>query len=277
MALSAAERKNYQCVKEAVLRAFEQVPEYYGQRFRNWRKSDRQTYAEVARDLVSFFKRWCSSVNCEMHEDLVHLMILEQFKNIVPDRLATYVNEHKIKTVTEAAVLADEYVLTHKVKSRDHVNTTQTSAREEYRPSCFNGNSCSKSEVKSDFSKRSQSDINRCNYCLEVGHWKSDCEVLKAKNKNKARPAKFGLCAAPIRHLKTKVVDSCASCPAGDTPTAGVSGPETPAVGLCSSEVTDPDEFVGESYGPFITDGFVSLVGSSEKKPVKILRDTGAT
>jgi len=29
-------------------------------------------------------------------------------------------------------------------------------------------------------------------------------------------------------------------------------------------------------YSSFITDGFVSLVGSSERVPVKILRDTGA-
>ena len=32
VALSAAERKNYTCVKQAFLRAFEQVPEYYRQR-----------------------------------------------------------------------------------------------------------------------------------------------------------------------------------------------------------------------------------------------------
>lgn len=31
------------------------------------------------------------------------------------------------------------------------------------------------------------------------------------------------------------------------------------------------------SYAPFITDGFVSLVGNDEKVPVKILRDTGAS
>lgn len=37
---------------------------------------------------------------------------------------------------------------------------------------------------------------------------------------------------------------------------------------LCSDEKL--------SYAPFITDGSVSLVGSDEKIPVKILRDTGA-
>ena len=32
----------------------------------------------------------------------------------MPERIATYLNEHKVKTAAEAAVLADGYVLTHK-------------------------------------------------------------------------------------------------------------------------------------------------------------------
>ncbi len=41
-------------------------------------------------------------------------MVLEQFKNIIPERIATYINEQKVKTAAEAAVLADEFVLIHK-------------------------------------------------------------------------------------------------------------------------------------------------------------------
>ena len=36
-------------------------------------------------------------------------MVLEQFKNMVPERLAIFLNEHKVNTAGEAAVLADEY------------------------------------------------------------------------------------------------------------------------------------------------------------------------
>ena len=115
MALSVSDRKNYQRVKEAVLRAYEQVPEFYRQRFRNWQKDDQQTYSEVARDLVGFFDRWCSSVSVKTYEQLCELMVLEQFKNMVPERLAIFLNEHKVKTAREAAVLADEYNLTHKL------------------------------------------------------------------------------------------------------------------------------------------------------------------
>ena len=117
VALSVTERKSYQSVKNAVLRVYEQVPEFYRQRFRNWRKADSQTYSEVARDLVSYFVRWCSAVNVKTFEQLGELVVLEQFKNIVPEHLAIFINDHKVKTAAEAAILSDEYALTHKGKT----------------------------------------------------------------------------------------------------------------------------------------------------------------
>lgn len=47
----------------------------------------------------------------ESYEDLCDLTVLEQFKSSWPAQLATYITEKKVKTA--AAVLADEYVLTH--------------------------------------------------------------------------------------------------------------------------------------------------------------------
>lgn len=41
-------------------------------------------------------------------------MIMEDFKNCLPERVAIYLNEQKVNEVSKAAVLADEYVLTHK-------------------------------------------------------------------------------------------------------------------------------------------------------------------
>src|SRR4029434_5295752 len=95
VALSVSDRKNYHLVKITLLRAYEQVPEFYRQRFRNWQKDDQQTYSKVARDLVGFFDRWCSSVSVNTYERLCELMVLEQFKNVVPERLAMFINEHK--------------------------------------------------------------------------------------------------------------------------------------------------------------------------------------
>ncbi len=48
-ALMMEDRKDYNKVKIAILKAYELVPEAYRQRFRSWRKGDRQTHSEVVR------------------------------------------------------------------------------------------------------------------------------------------------------------------------------------------------------------------------------------
>ncbi|TKS65190.1 Retrovirus-related Pol polyprotein [Collichthys lucidus] len=113
-ALSSEDCKDYNVVKSSVLKAYELVPEAYRQRFRSWRKTGKQTHVEFARDLVTHFNRWCSSSGVKTFDKLCDLIALEQFKQSVPDYIATYINEHKVTCPNEAAVLADEYVLTHK-------------------------------------------------------------------------------------------------------------------------------------------------------------------
>lgn len=57
--------------------------------------------------------RWCAAAEVDLYEGLRDLMILEQFRNSMPEHIATYISERKVKTATEAAALADDYVLTH--------------------------------------------------------------------------------------------------------------------------------------------------------------------
>ena len=57
-----------------------------------------KTYSEVARDLVGYFNLWCSAVNVASLDQLGDLVVLEQFRNIVPEHLAAFINEHKAKT-----------------------------------------------------------------------------------------------------------------------------------------------------------------------------------
>ncbi len=105
-------------------------------------------------------------------EDLTHLMVLEQFKNTVPSRLAIYINEHNVETPEEAAMLADDFVLMHKSTFFDaHVCDVQ---------SAF----FVKSPSKNDRVFTGKFDPSKvCNYCREKRHWKLDCPVLKNKSK----------------------------------------------------------------------------------------------
>lgn len=112
--------------------------------------------------------------------------------------------------------------------------------------SCF----CLPGKVSTEKKSRGLFDnSDQCAYCFNIGHWKKDCPVLKAKlNRSKLEP-KSGLAAASVVEVGVNTFQ-------------GNSG-----LGV--------EEKLG--YAPFVTDGLVSLVGSDEKVSVKILRDTGAS
>ena len=59
--LSVEQSSNYEHVKEAILKAYELVPEAYRQKFRNYLKFDSKTHVEFAREKENLFNRWCHS------------------------------------------------------------------------------------------------------------------------------------------------------------------------------------------------------------------------
>ena len=62
-ALPVDQSAKYAVVKEAVLKAYELVPEAYRQKFRDSTKEDKQTHVEFARNKERLFDRWCTSQN----------------------------------------------------------------------------------------------------------------------------------------------------------------------------------------------------------------------
>lgn len=108
-------------------------------------------------------------------ERLRELVLIEDFKNSLPDKIVVYLNEKKVSTLAEAAVCADEFVLTHK-------NVFLTSGRRE----SFHFTNSDKNLKTSKLMKSpEQSDARECFYCHEVGHLIAVCPTLKKKNKLK--------------------------------------------------------------------------------------------
>lgn len=52
----------------------------------------------LSADLVVQFSRWCSASEVDTFQELCDLVALQQFKNRVPDSIATYINEQRVKT-----------------------------------------------------------------------------------------------------------------------------------------------------------------------------------
>lgn len=109
-ALSLEQSGEYDVVKSAVLHVYELVPEAYRQKFRNLIKADECTHVEFAREKENLFDRWCTSMKVTTKAQLRELVLLEEFKHCVPHAVATHLTEHKVNTLSEAAIMADEFV-----------------------------------------------------------------------------------------------------------------------------------------------------------------------
>uniref|UniRef100_A0A8P4K9M3 SCAN box domain-containing protein n=1 Tax=Dicentrarchus labrax TaxID=13489 RepID=A0A8P4K9M3_DICLA len=247
--LTVEDSSSYNKIKAAVLKAYERVPKANRQCFRSWERKKGQTYAECTRDMSTHYRRWLTALQVTTFDELCDLMILEQFKNSLPERIATYITERKMNTAAEAAVSADEYVLLHKGSYRERSMARDVGERGH----CFDAVpfDMTRSKRIGHFKPELNASANfengnTCNYSHKKGHWKADCAVLKAKTRGvKAivRPVAF---AAPVK--------------------------------VCVSELLTPhtcESQVLEAYAPFIRGGSVSLVGSDVEVPIKILRATG--
>ena len=99
-ALPVEQSSKYQLVKEAVLKAYELVPEASRQKFRTSVKEEKQTYVEFARSKEKLFDRWCASQN--VNGDFMKLremLLIEEFKSCLPPEVKTYLDEQKVDTL----------------------------------------------------------------------------------------------------------------------------------------------------------------------------------
>ena len=114
--LGVEQSHHYETVKELILKGYELVPEAYRQKFRNCKKDSNQTHVEFARNKEQLFDRWCCSKKIDQNYDkLRQLVLVEEFKRCIQSDVKTFLDEKQVETLEEAARLADDNYLTHKV------------------------------------------------------------------------------------------------------------------------------------------------------------------
>lgn len=178
-AVCAQENLTYNDVKVAVLKAYQLTAEAYRQKFRQWVKGAKQTHMEFVNELTTHFKRWCVAGGVVTFEQLSDVIILEQFKNSLPSRVVTYLNEREPDNVIKAAQLADDFVLTHQSFGS---GVPPVSGGDVRGKNVMFGAVC-KNPPRAGRSR--EADV--CHYCRNVGHWKDKCPLLKSKGR--ASPA----------------------------------------------------------------------------------------
>ncbi|VDI67738.1 Hypothetical predicted protein [Mytilus galloprovincialis] len=181
-ALPSEKSYDYDTVKQEVLKAYELVPEAYRQKFRSDKKFDSQTYVEFVREKEDLFNKLLTSKKTDNNFDnLRQLMLLEEFKQCVNLDLKTHLDDKTVGTIHDAAVISDNYTLSHKRSFKgQNVNTSsgnyknQSTERTDSKPVAQNKSqssynmSCPKFDT---FEKKSLI----CAYCKENGHLMADC------------------------------------------------------------------------------------------------------
>ena len=254
-ALPISECVDYNSVKNAILKAYELVPEAYRQKFRNYRKQESQTHVEFAHEKEVYFDRWCNSreVGTDF-EKLRQVILIEEFKRCVRDDIKTYLDEQKVENLAKAAAYADDYALTH--KSTFNKNKSFGPAKKSY-PEIGKKSENVAPEKSSDKGQTSNQTMSKdrkprsfapvCHYCKKPGHVMSDCWLLKKRREKEAMPNAFVSSKSNWRSNPNRAESS---------------------IGL------DKSEIIREEFKPFVSEGFVSLESSSSQVPIKILRDT---
>ena len=248
----------YETVKELILKGYELVPEAYRQKFRNCKKDSNQTHVEFARNKEQLFDRWCCSKKTDQNYDkLRQLMLVEEFERCIQSDVKTVLDEKQVETLEEAARLADDYYLTHKVSFIAKPKPTSSRPQHKFMSGNSSGMPSQSNTPKPNSSSetKSQYPLSRpsCNYCKKPGHLVSECLKLKKKlESDEAKPTGLTtLRPRPQSSIKTNTIDI----------------------------VTKPkSDSTMEIFELFMLNGFVSLSGDNcPPTPIKILRDTGAS
>ena len=256
--LGVEQSHHYETVKELILKGYELVPEAYRQKFRNCKKDSNQTHVEFARNKEQLFDRWCCSKKIDQNYDkLRQLVLVEEFKRCIQSDVKTFLDEKQVETLEEAARLADDYYLTHKVSFIAKPKPTSSHPQNKFMSGNSSGMPSQSNTPKpnSTSETKSQYPLSRptCNYCKKPGHLVSECLKLKRKlESDEAKPTGLTtLRPRPQSSVKTNTIDI----------------------------VTKPkSDSTMEIFEPFMLNGFVSLSGDNcPPTPIKILRDTGAS
>ena len=217
------------------------------------------------------FDRWATSEKVEKNYDsLKQVILLEEFKNCVHPSIKTHLEEHKAKTLTKAAEMADEFYLSHK-----HIFNKNNQSYPFKRP--FKGGNFKKSPGSSENKGSSQTDAAKsnptpitsdsssqdkqtgpfCKYCKSRGHVVTDCPALKRKKEMSNKDS--GSRPTALTTTKSKPLTFM---------------PRRDILDIVKDSQSDP---VKVGYKPFLSEGTISLIDGSQSRSIKILRDTGAS
>lgn len=108
--LSKTDRKDYDLVKEALLRRYNLTDEGYRKKFRESQPEDNETPQQFIVRLRNYLEKW---IQLSQGKEAIDLFLVEQFINACPPDVAAYLKQSKIDSPEAVAENADRYLTAH--------------------------------------------------------------------------------------------------------------------------------------------------------------------
>ena len=107
--------RDYQPVKEAILKRYDMNEETYRQRFRKTVKKEEESYAELGVRLTDMLNKWTGAdKETRTKKEISEIIVMEQLTECMPTGLRIWLKERKPKTMEEVGEMADDYVVARK-------------------------------------------------------------------------------------------------------------------------------------------------------------------
>ncbi|XP_076036100.1 uncharacterized protein LOC143022050 [Oratosquilla oratoria] len=263
---------SYESVKIRVLKAYELVPEAYRLKFRNFKKLPQVTFVEFAAMQERLLDKWCAASEVDSLEKFRELILVEQFNSQLDADLRVYLEVQKPNSLSKAAILAEEYALTHskKYKTADTDNFKRTTYNTNTRSTPTQN---SKPEVTHTNSYKSYPNYRdlHCTWCNKHGHTVSTCFKKQGKSMHAIQ-------RTTLTHNTNCVSDSQfqekPASPPKAMPLELTSKP--PVLSSNASSTCGIKMEVDPCFLPFISTGTISTTEHDAPIQVSILRDTAA-
>ena len=228
------------------------------------------------------------------------MVLLEGFKDKVRPNIRSHLDEQKVEELEKAAIMVDDYDLTHKMSSKSgnpqqkryhgSGNRENISRNMDDRKGQGNVGLVSKVESLKPISCGHCWKLGGktpCEHCGKFNHKSEDCRI--AKNKLQKEVKHTGLTS--LKGLKVSPFNESENSKGVNVKplidrnnfvekNKGIKVNPVHNDKSCTEDKISPEtesDYM-ENYKPFISEGVVSLVGNdNSSQKVKILRDTGAT